>query len=82
MSLNGVIKGGVITNNASRLLVHKLRNVSEILAIGGNTVRVDRPILDTRLLGENFKNPDIFIYSKKMNLIKQFHYLVLKIAKL
>ncbi|GKH59934.1 riboflavin biosynthesis protein RibD [Campylobacter ureolyticus] len=65
MSLNGVIKGGVITNNASRLLVHKLRNVSEILAIGGNTVRVDRPILDTRLLGENFKNPDIFIYSKK-----------------
>ncbi|MCZ6171817.1 bifunctional diaminohydroxyphosphoribosylaminopyrimidine deaminase/5-amino-6-(5-phosphoribosylamino)uracil reductase RibD [Campylobacter ureolyticus] len=65
MSLNGVIKGGVITNNASRLLVHKLRNVSEILAIGGNTVRVDRPILDTRLLGKNFKNPDIFIYSKK-----------------
>lgn len=65
MSLNGVIKGGIITNNASRLLVHKLRNVIEILAIGGNTVRVDRPILDTRLLGENFKNPDIFIYSKK-----------------
>lgn len=70
MSLNGVIKGGIITNNASRLLVHKLRNVSEILAIGGNTVRVDRPILDTRLLGSNFKNPDIFIYSKQSNFDK------------
>jgi len=63
-TLNGVVTGGVISSYKSRKLTHKLRSKIELLAIGGNTVRVDRPILDTRLI-EGEKNPDIFIYSKR-----------------
>jgi len=62
MSNNGVIDGGTITCRASRELVHKLRDRCDLLVIGGNTVRVDRPILDARL--SNGKAPDILIYSK------------------
>ena len=66
MSNNGVIDGGTITSKASRKLVHCLRDRCDLLVIGGNTVRVDRPTLDARLC--NGKAPDIFIYSK----IKEF----------
>ena len=66
MSINGVVEGGIITNLASRAFVHKIRSVIDILAIGGNTVRIDRPTLDIRLLYKNSqnKNPDVFIYSR------------------
>ncbi|NLK66077.1 MAG: bifunctional diaminohydroxyphosphoribosylaminopyrimidine deaminase/5-amino-6-(5-phosphoribosylamino)uracil reductase RibD [Campylobacteraceae bacterium] len=72
MSINGVVEGGIITNLASRTFVHKLRAVIDVLAIGGNTVRVDRPTLDTRLLDESLqtKNPDIFIYSRRSEFDK------------
>ncbi|PSM51570.1 diaminohydroxyphosphoribosylaminopyrimidine deaminase / 5-amino-6-(5-phosphoribosylamino)uracil reductase [Campylobacter blaseri] len=69
MSINGVVSGGIITNLDSRKMVHKLREKIDLLVIGGNTVRVDRPTLDTRLIN-NGKNPDIFIYSKKQNFDK------------
>lgn len=69
MSINGVISGGVITNLASRKMVHRLRDKIDLLVIGGNTIRVDRPILDTRLINSG-KNPDVFIYSKKQNFDK------------
>jgi diaminohydroxyphosphoribosylaminopyrimidine deaminase/5-amino-6-(5-phosphoribosylamino)uracil reductase len=62
MSNNGVIDGGTITSKASRELVHKLRDRCDLLVIGGNTVRVDRPTLDARLC--DGKAPDILIYSK------------------
>jgi len=63
MSQNGVIDGGVITDKSSRELVHRFRDRCDLLVIGGNTVRTDRPILDARLC--NGKAPDILIYSKK-----------------
>ena len=66
MSLNGVITGGIISNKLSRTHSHKLRSLVDLLVIGGNTVRIDRPILDTRLI-KNAKNPDILIYSHSKN---------------
>jgi diaminohydroxyphosphoribosylaminopyrimidine deaminase/5-amino-6-(5-phosphoribosylamino)uracil reductase len=68
MSNNGVIDGGTITCKASRELVHKLRDRCDLLVIGGNTVRVDRPTLDARLCDGNA--PDILIYSKTKDFDK------------
>ncbi|MDX1809801.1 MAG: bifunctional diaminohydroxyphosphoribosylaminopyrimidine deaminase/5-amino-6-(5-phosphoribosylamino)uracil reductase RibD [Sulfurospirillaceae bacterium] len=65
MSLNGVIDGGIITSDASRELVHKFRDKIDLLVIGGNTVRSDRPTLDARMI--DGKAPDILIYSKDKN---------------
>jgi len=62
MSLNGVIDGGIITDKASRELVHRFRDVCDLLVIGGNTVRTDRPTLDARLCAG--RAPDILIYSR------------------
>ncbi|QKF64303.1 bifunctional diaminohydroxyphosphoribosylaminopyrimidine deaminase/5-amino-6-(5-phosphoribosylamino)uracil reductase RibD [Campylobacter corcagiensis] len=63
-SINGILKGGLITNKASRKKVHEIREVLDLLVIGGNTVRVDRPRIDTRLAsGKN--PPDVLIYSKE-----------------
>lgn len=61
-SLNGVITGGIISGEASRDYVHALRHRVEIMAIGGNTVRTDRPILDARRVGG--RAPDLLIYSR------------------
>lgn len=63
MSLNGKIASGVITSQTSRKMVHKLRDKIDLLVIGGNTVRIDNPILDSRLVGGNV--PDILIYSRQ-----------------
>lgn len=69
MSLNGVVDGGVVSSLESRKIAHKLREKISLLAIGGNTVRVDRPLLDTRLSsGEN--TPDVLIYSKQKEFDK------------
>ncbi|HIP29382.1 MAG TPA: bifunctional diaminohydroxyphosphoribosylaminopyrimidine deaminase/5-amino-6-(5-phosphoribosylamino)uracil reductase RibD [Sulfurospirillum arcachonense] len=68
MSNNGVIDGGVITCKKSHELVHKLRDRCDLLVIGGNTVRIDRPILDARLC--DGKAPDILIYSKSKEFDK------------
>lgn len=62
LSANGVASGGIITSEASRTMVHRLRDKCDLLVIGGNTVRIDRPILDARLC--EGKAPDILIYSR------------------
>ncbi len=59
--LDGTIDGGTISALESRIFVHKMRSVSDLLVIGGNTVREDRPTLDARLV--NGKAPDILILS-------------------
>ncbi|MGE4396220.1 MAG: bifunctional diaminohydroxyphosphoribosylaminopyrimidine deaminase/5-amino-6-(5-phosphoribosylamino)uracil reductase RibD [Sulfurimonas sp.] len=66
--LNGTIDGGIISSLRSRTLVHAMRNVCDLLVIGGNTVRVDRPTLDARLVGG--KAPDILIYSRSKEFDK------------
>ncbi len=60
---NGAVTGGVISSLKSREFVHKLREKIDLLVIGGNTVRVDRPILDCRLINSK-KAPDILIFTK------------------
>ncbi|WP_418186217.1 bifunctional diaminohydroxyphosphoribosylaminopyrimidine deaminase/5-amino-6-(5-phosphoribosylamino)uracil reductase RibD [Aliarcobacter vitoriensis] len=60
-TLNGMIDGQISSHRA-KLYVHTLRDKIDLLMIGGNTVRVDKPTLDTRYVFG--KNPDVFIYSK------------------
>lgn len=44
--LNGTIDDGNVSSIESRTHVHALRDVCDLLVIGGNSVRVDRPTLD------------------------------------
>lgn len=60
--LNGTVDDGVISSKKSRTLVHAMRDVCDLLVIGGNSVRVDRPTLDARLV--EGKAPDILIFSR------------------
>lgn len=63
LSKNGVASGGIITSEASRTMVHRLRDKCDLLVIGGNTVRTDKPLLDARLC--DGKAPDVLIYSRQ-----------------
>ncbi|AXK49575.1 riboflavin biosynthesis protein RibD [Aliarcobacter trophiarum LMG 25534] len=60
-TLNGSIDGQISSQRA-KLYVHTLRDKIDLLMIGGNSVRVDKPILDTRYV--KGREPDVFIYSK------------------
>ncbi len=60
-TLNGSVDGKISSNRALAY-VHTLRDKIDLLVIGGNTVRIDKPTLDSRYIQGN--NPDIFIYSK------------------
>ena len=64
---DGSCDGGYITTQDSLKLVHEIRTKLDLLIIGGNTVRTDRPTLDSRFAKIN-KACDIMIYSKS----KQF----------
>ncbi|MEN8304649.1 MAG: dihydrofolate reductase family protein, partial [Campylobacterota bacterium] len=61
--LNATTDDGIISSKESRYNVHAMRDVCDLLVIGGNTVRVDRPTLDARLV--DGKAPDILIISKR-----------------
>ncbi|MEA2073795.1 MAG: bifunctional diaminohydroxyphosphoribosylaminopyrimidine deaminase/5-amino-6-(5-phosphoribosylamino)uracil reductase RibD [Campylobacterota bacterium] len=64
--LNATTDGGIVSSKESRENVHALRDVCDLLVIGGNTVRVDRPTLDARLV--NGEAPDILIISREEEL--------------
>lgn len=66
--LNGTVDGGIISSQKSRELVHKMRDVCDLLVIGGETVRTDRPTLDARLCGG--RAPDILIVSRSKEFDK------------
>ncbi len=66
--LDGSVDGGTISSKNSRLHVHKLRDRCDLLIIGGNTVRTDRPTLDARLV--DGKAPDVLILSKQKEFDK------------
>ena len=59
--LDGTVNNGIISSQTSRGHVHALRNCCDLIVIGGNTVRHDRPTLDARLV--EGKAPDVLIYS-------------------
>ncbi len=61
--LNGTTDQGDVSSIESRKHVHALRDVCDLLVIGGNTVRQDRPTLDARLVSG--KAPDILILSQE-----------------
>jgi len=63
MREDGSVDGGYITTQKSLDLVHELRTKINLMVMGGNTIRKDRPILDARF-SKTKKAPDIFIYSK------------------
>ncbi|MDX1295764.1 MAG: bifunctional diaminohydroxyphosphoribosylaminopyrimidine deaminase/5-amino-6-(5-phosphoribosylamino)uracil reductase RibD [Sulfurimonadaceae bacterium] len=60
--LDGTVDGGTISCEVSRGLVHAMRDVCDLMVIGGNTVKTDRPTLDARMV--NGKAPDVLIYSR------------------
>ena len=72
---DGTCDGGYITTQDSLNLVHEIRTKIDLLVIGGNTVRIDRPTLNTRFAKIN-KPSDVLIYSnqkefdKTINLFK------------
>ena len=66
--LNGTTDAGIISSEASRINVHAMRNVCDLLVIGGNTVRTDRPTLDARLV--DGKAPDVLIISREKEFDK------------
>lgn len=66
--LNGTTDAGNVSSVHSRTNVHAMRDVCDLLVIGGNTVREDRPTLDARLV--NGKAPDILILSRKKEFDK------------
>ena len=61
--LNATTDAGNVSSLKSRTNVHAMRDVCDLLVIGGNTVRVDRPTLDSRLV--DGKAPDILILSRE-----------------
>ncbi len=66
--LNGTTDGGIISAVSSRKNVHAMRDVADLLVIGGGTVREDRPTLDARLV--DGKAPDILIFSRQQEFDK------------
>lgn len=69
MREDGSIDGGYITTKDSLSLVHKIRTKIDLMVIGGQTVRTDRPTLDARFAIKNI-SPDILIYSKQKEFDK------------
>ena len=61
-TLNGCIDGK-ISANSSQAYVHTIRDKLDLLAIGGNTVRTDKPTLDARYIAG--RAPNVLIYSQK-----------------
>jgi diaminohydroxyphosphoribosylaminopyrimidine deaminase/5-amino-6-(5-phosphoribosylamino)uracil reductase len=66
--LDGSIDGGTISSKTSRTNVHAMRDVCDLLVIGGNTVRLDRPTLDARFVYG--KAPDVLIISQQKEFDK------------
>ena len=66
--LNGSIDGGYISSTKTLDFVHHIRNNLDLLVVGGNTVRKDRPILDARRV--DGKAPNIQIISREVSFDK------------
>ncbi|MDR0664578.1 MAG: bifunctional diaminohydroxyphosphoribosylaminopyrimidine deaminase/5-amino-6-(5-phosphoribosylamino)uracil reductase RibD [Helicobacteraceae bacterium] len=61
--LNGSINDGKISSDPALRETHAIRGVCDLLAIGGATVRADRPVLDARRA--NAKAPNVLIVSRR-----------------
>lgn len=72
MRKDGSVDGGYITTQDSLNLVHEIRTKLDLMIIGGNTVRIDRPTLNSRFAKVN-KSSDILIYSKQKDFDKEIN---------
>ncbi|MBS4269354.1 bifunctional diaminohydroxyphosphoribosylaminopyrimidine deaminase/5-amino-6-(5-phosphoribosylamino)uracil reductase RibD [Campylobacter vulpis] len=63
LSLNGSALGKFVSNETSRTYAHQIRSIIDLLVVGGETLRKDRPILDSRLCGG--KAPNLCILSRQ-----------------
>lgn len=73
-SLNGSITDGYLTCDDSLCHVHALRDKIDLLVIGGETIRQDKPLLDARRV--DGKAPDVLILSNQRDFdmdIPLFH---------
>jgi diaminohydroxyphosphoribosylaminopyrimidine deaminase/5-amino-6-(5-phosphoribosylamino)uracil reductase len=59
LRLDGTYDNGIITPHEARVFMHKMRSACDLIVIGGETLRVDNPLLDARLIGG--KAPDVLI---------------------
>lgn len=66
-SLNGAYDGK-ITNKEVDFYTHQIRQNIDLLIIGGDTARYDKPLLDTRHISGD-KNPDIFVHTRNFDAL-------------
>lgn len=59
--LNGSFENGIISSHDSRTYSHKLRAIAGQIIISTKTILNDNPLLDSRLLGESSKAPNVCI---------------------
>ena len=69
--LNACVEGQ-ISQKQTQKLNHELRNKADLIVIGGNTLRVDNPLLDARF-SEEKNAPDVLIYTKHKNIDKNLN---------
>ncbi len=63
LSLNGSAYGKIVSSEESRTYAHQIRSVIDMLVVGGETIRKDRPLLDSRLV--KAKAPHVCIMTRK-----------------
>lgn len=61
--LNGTLDSGQVSSEQSLDEVHQIRNLCDLIVIGGETVRRDRPTLDSRRV--RGRAPDVAILSSR-----------------
>ncbi|MFH1830189.1 MAG: bifunctional diaminohydroxyphosphoribosylaminopyrimidine deaminase/5-amino-6-(5-phosphoribosylamino)uracil reductase RibD [Pseudomonadota bacterium] len=57
-----------ITNKACRAYVHELRSRSDVVMVGGNTIRKDNPKLNVRIKGHRGKMPKAVVIDETLNI--------------
>ena len=60
------LNGGYLSSSQSLYHVHQMRGVCDVLCIGANTVREDRPTLDCRFTKD--RPPKVMIYTREDNI--------------
>lgn len=60
-TINGTYTGGYLSAPSTLDWVHRVRDKIDLIVVGGETIRVDRPTLDVRRI--DGKAPDVLIYS-------------------
>ncbi len=66
--LDGSINGGQISSKAAQEQIHNYRTRANSLLISGKTIRIDKPILDTRFATLNSKDtPNVTILTNDKN---------------